>query len=371
MTPDDLDILHAALIACPGFETVPRDALEPMRQKGLAHDHVIIGDTGALLRVPRQSQFALTARENLEYQLAGFARCAAGGHAPRPRGVIEPGEALPMGAVIVDYIAGRPARLPGDLPALAECLASIHILPLPDPKDRPPLADHADPVAGALAFIEEQAPFLEAGCADRDARRIIEEEVTWARRFAAESAGRPQPVTLVATDTHPGNYVVRADGRAFIVDLEKALYGAAAIDLAHCTLYTSTTWDVDSGVEIAPADVAGFYRHYLGVIPPSLAHGLQPWLMPLRRMTWLRSTTWSAMWRVQSRKQRVEAKHAAAATDDWSAENRDRALIAHVEDRTRDYLNAETVENIRTEWRSPGGLATSLGSPISSRRLLT
>lgn len=363
MTPLDLDNLHTALIARPGFETVPRDALEPMKQKGLAHDHVIIGDTGALLRVPRQSQFALAARENLEYQLAGFARCSAGGHAPRAHGSIPPSEALPMGAVIVDYIAGRPARLPDDLPALAECLASIHILPVPAPETRPPLADHADPVAGALTFIDEQAGYLEEGCEDREARRMIEEEVEWARRFAAKSVGKPQPVTLVVTDTHPGNYVLRVDGRAFIVDLEKALYGSPAIDLAHATLYTSTTWDVDSGVEIAPADVADFYRHYLGAIPPALARQLEPWLMPLRRMTWLRSTTWSAKWRVESRKQRLEAKHAAAATEDWSAENRDAALIAHVEDRTSDYLSAATVENIRAEWRDPEGLATMLEKP--------
>jgi thiamine kinase-like enzyme len=186
---------------------------------------------------------------------------------------------------------------------------------------------------------------------------MIGEEVEWARRFAGESLGKPQPVTLVATDTHPGNYVLRADGRAFIVDLEKALYGAPAIDLAHCTLYTSTTWDVESGVEISPADVAGFYSHYLGAVPADLADRLAPWLMPLRRMTWLRSTTWSAKWRVQSRKERVEAKHAAPATEDWSAENRDAALIAHVEGRTRDYLSAEVVERIRAEWRTPGGLA--------------
>ena len=189
---------------------------------------------------------------------------------------------------------------------------------------------------------------------------MIGEEIEWARRFAEESAGKPQPVTLVATDTHPGNYVVRDDGRAFIVDLEKALYGAPGIDLAHCTLYTSTTWDLEAGVEVAPADVADFYRYYLGSLPPALALELEPWLMPLRRLTWLRSTTWSAKWRVQSRKERVEAKHAAPATEDWSAENRDAALIAHVEGRTRAYLSAEIVERIRAEWQAPGGLATMI-----------
>jgi hypothetical protein len=82
--------------------------------------------------------------------------------------------------------------------------------------------------------------------------------------------------------------------------------------------------------------------------------------MPLRRMTWLRSTTWSAKWRVESRKQRIEAKHAAEATEDWSAENRDAALIAHVEDRTRDYLSAATAERIRAEWHDPGGLGAMI-----------
>lgn len=360
MTPEDLDILHASLIKCPGFEAVPRDALEPMAQKGLAHDHVVIRGTGALLRIPRQSQFALPARENLAYQIAGFERCSAGRHAPSFHGAIEPSDALPMGAVIVDYIEGHPARLPAELPALAECLASIHTLPVPDPEGRPPLADHRDPVAGTLKFITEQASYLEEACEDKDARRMIEEEISWARRFAEKSAGTPQPVTLVATDTHPGNYVVREDGRAFIVDLEKALYGAPAIDLAHCTLYTSTTWDLEAGVEIATADVADFYRYYLGHISPLLEYELESWLMPLRRLTWLRSTTWSAKWRVQSRKQRLDAKHEAGATEDWSAENRDEALIRHVEGRTRAYLSAETVERIRSEWLSPGGLATMI-----------
>jgi len=360
LTVDDLDALHAALIARPGFERVPRDALEPMPEKGLAHDHIVIRGTGALLRVPRQSQFGLPARHNLEYQLASFARGAAGGHAPRLHGAIQPSEAVPMGAVIVDHIGGRPAQLPGDLPAIAHCLASIHVLPLPGPSHRHPLAWHGDPVAGTLEFIEHQAPFLEGATDDTGARRMIEEEIEWARGFAADSAVKDQPVTLVATDTHPGNYVIDDSGHAFIVDLEKALYGSPAIDLAHATLYTSTTWDVDAGVEIATADVAGFYGDYLATIPPALADTLGPWLMPLRRLTWLRSTTWSAKWRVESRKKKVAGKHEATATEDWSAENRDAALIAHVEARTRDYLSAATVERIRAEWREPGGLASML-----------
>lgn len=362
MTPRDLDKIHAALIHRPGFESVPRGALRPLSQKGLAHDHVAIHGYGALLRIPRQSQFALSAQRNLEYQTAGFTRTAASSHAPRIHGAIPPTEDMPMGAVIVDHIEGEPAKLPRDLPALAECLASIHRLPVPGPGHRAPLADHRDPVAGTLNFVEDQAAYLKAGAEDEDARRMIEEEIDWARAFAEASKGRPQPVTLVATDTHPGNYVVQPDGRAVIVDIEKSLYGSPAIDLAHCTLYTSTTWDIESGVDVAAADVADFYRHYLGSVPAALERDLVPWLMPLRRLTWLRSTTWSAKWRVESRKRRRAGKHESASTEDWSAENRDAELVAHVEARTRDFLSAPTVERIRAEWREPGGLGSILAT---------
>ena len=355
MTPQDLDKLHEALITRPGFETVPRGALAPMVQKGLVHDHIAIEGTGALLRVPRLSQFGLPAAENLEYQLAGFARCAAGGHAPRLHGACPPSADLPMGAIIADHIEGRPVSLPDDLPAIAECLASIHRLPLPGPGHRAPLAWHGDPVAGTLEFITQQAKYLEDATDDAEARRMIEEEIAWAKTFAKESAGKEQPVTLVATDTHPGNYVIRDDGTAIIVDLEKALYGSPAVDLAHATLYTSTTWDVESGVEVAPAEVAGFYAAYLGTVPPELAGALQPWLMPLRRLTWLRTTTWAAKWRVESKKRK-----AASSTTDWSTENSDPALIAHVEARTSDFLSAGTVERIRAEWLEPGGLAAMM-----------
>jgi hypothetical protein len=360
---DDLDALCAALnrtelLAVPN--RVKRDDLRPLPEKGLAHDHLRVVGTGCLLRVPRQSQFALAAVENLTYQAACFERASQGTHAPRLHGVLPPSRELPMGALVVDEIEGRAVQLPGDLPAIAECLASIHSLKVPPPNERPPLADHSDPIAGTLVFIEEQARYLEDATDDLDAVALIREELGWARRFAIENADQVQPTTLVASDTHPGNYIVDQSGRAYIVDLEKALYGSPAIDLAHCSLYTSTTWDIAASYVIAPAEVTAFYRDYLSHIEPDLAQALRPWLMPLRRLTWLRSTTWSAKWRVESRKTAVADKDAAANTEDWSADNRDARLVAHVEARTRDFLSAPTVQRIRAEWLTGSDLAAAL-----------
>jgi aminoglycoside phosphotransferase (APT) family kinase protein len=351
----DLSALHRALLELPAFARVGSDDLVPMAVKGLAHDHVAIRGSGALLRVPKQSQFALSAADNLAYQAACFERVSVSGHGPRLHGVIEPRPSVPMGALVVDHIHGRPPRLPEDLQAFAEAMAKVHSLPLPAPAARPPLADHQDPVGGALKEIEAQASFLDAAGLSPGARTQIDDELAWARTFGRTTeAGPAQPVTLVLTDTHPGNFLIQADGRAVIVDLEKALYGSPGTDLAHATVYSSTTWDLDCHAVLRVEEVARFYRCYLEIAQRDLARRLRPWLLPMRRLLFLRAITWCAMWRVKQAGARLEAKHAAESTEDWSAEASDPALIAHVAGRVDDYLSEATLKHMRAEWlRSP------------------
>ncbi len=353
----NFEALAAALGREPGFGGIKASALKPMPVKGLAHDHVevegfTLGGQRVLLRVPKQSQFALSAEDNLAYQAACFARVSQSGHGPSLHAILPPSAEVPMGALLVDYIEGRPPRLPEDLPALAVAMARVHCLALPPATARAPLADHRDPVGGAMAEIEAQARFIKAAGLDPAARREIAEELTWAREYQ----GAPkvaQPVTLVLTDTHPGNFLIEASGRAVIVDLEKALYGSPGIDLAHATVYSSTTWDPDTYAELSLAEVADFYRCYLQHLEPELGAALRPWLVPMRRLLFLRAITWCVKWSVLSGRARTEAKHEAQSTEDWSAENSDPALIAHVAGRVADYLAPATLVRMRSEWLGP------------------
>ncbi len=365
----DLAALGTALADLSPEATPPegwRDApLLPLRVTGLAHDHVALGELPLLLRVPRQSQFALSAETNLAYQAACFRRVAASGHGPRLYGVIAPRSEIPMGALLVERIFGRPPRLPGDLAALAEAMASVHALPLPPAPGRPPLEDHLDPVAGALAEIKRQSAFLDQAEVAPDTQAQLDEELAWARSFAAETSRTPQPRSLVLTDTHPGNFLIEPGGRAVIVDLEKALYGSPGTDLAHATVYSSTTWDVATRAELSQVEVAAFYRHYLDTLAATAgveaAHALRPWLIPTRRLLALRALTWCAKWRVLYRRGRPADR--ANGTEDWSAENSDPALIAHVADRVDLYLSPEVVRRMRAEWL-PAGDRTALETLI-------
>jgi len=358
----DLAALAAALKGFPDFAGITAEALEPLNFKGLAHDHLAIAGHPMLLRVPKQSQFALAAADNLAYQAACFERVAVSGHGPRLFGAIPPSPEIPMGALLVERIHGRPPRLPDDLPAFAEAMARVHALAVPPADERPPLADHRDPVGEALAEIERQAAFLEEAGLAPAAEREIRDELAWATVFAREVAasGREQPIALVLTDTHPGNFLIDGDGRAIIVDLEKALYGSPGTDLAHATVYSSTTWDPDSTAELTVAEVAHFYRRYREVLAETagdaLAAALSPWLIPMRRLLFLRAITWCVKWSVLHRRAGLAEKHDAASTEDWSAENSDPATISHVAGRVADYLSPATLRRMRSEWQAEPSL---------------
>ncbi|WP_119166868.1 phosphotransferase family protein [Algihabitans albus] len=360
----DNEVLRTALAeACPELT----GELRPLVDSGLAHDHYRIEDSPWLLRVPKQSQRGYAAADNLAYQAACFERVSASGHGPKLRVSLPPGRGLPMGALVVEYIEGRPPRLPQDLPALAEAMAAVHALPLPSAAQRPPLEDHLDPVAGALEEIETQARYLDGPEVSPETRSQLREELDWARAYAADVDGPPQPRSLVLTDTHPGNFLIRAktgteasprarmdgarNGRAVIVDLEKALYGAPAIDLAHATVYSSTTWDVATSAVLSLREIADFYRRYLDAIGSTRSAIIAPTLLPLRRLLLLRALTWCALWRVEHRAEISEGVEAG-----WAAARSNPTLIAHVEDRTRHYLDPAVVRRLRGEWLDSPGL---------------
>lgn len=311
--------LAAAGLGPPGLAA---GDLHPLAPAGVAHDHVAIAGSGLLLRLPRLSQTGRGAADNLAYQAACFARAAPSGATPRLHGVLQPSAALPMGALpmgalLVDAIAGRPVRLPEDLPAIAACLAAIH--GLPPPLEPAPLPVQADPVAATLAVIAEQAAWLDRAGLDPRAAAAIADEIAAAR--TARWPAAPPARTLVVADSHPGNYVVDAVGKAWFVDLEKAAYGTPAIDVAHVTLPTSTGWDSRVTGTLAPADIAGFEAAWLAALPRPVADAARPWLAPLRRLVWLRTVTWFARWRARS----------GSAGDPWRAADLPAGLRAHLE----------------------------------------
>lgn len=318
--------------------------MQPMADIGLAHQHVWLsrGEIDWVARLPKQSQMGLDARANLAYQAACFERASQGGHAPALHDLLPPDSDLPRGGLLVSAIRGRPARLPEDLPAIAEALASFHLLELPPLAERAPLLSPGDPWRAMRDEVADQAGFLDsAGLAATARQRIDSELASLPNRLPAGPAGEAR---LISFDAHPGNFLVTESGRAVLVDLEKCRYGLPGFDLAHASLYTSTTWDLQSHAQLTPEEVLAFYRHWTRKM--GFDHQ-GPTLLACRRAMWLWSLTWCAKWRASHRLER----DASARGEDWSAELSDAALVAHVRDRVDHYLDPATIEHVQEELR--------------------
>jgi len=335
-------------IAC--YADVSLDALHVLPTTGLAHDHIVVEGTDWLLRVPRQSQMQLDAAHNLNYQATCFERMSASGHTPACHAQIEPCADIPMGALLVDYIKGHPLQPPKDMHLVAQTLAAIHALPLIPTDQRAPLIDQKDPMSATLEEVLGQAQFIPKANLSSETVKLINREIKAAKDSIANLP--VSPVTLVSFDAHPGNFIVNKDNRAYLVDLEKGRYSGAGFDLAHASLYTSTTWDVASYSELSPDEIKAFYAAWMQAMPQSLAEKWQPFLMPMRRLMWLWSITWCAKWSVESNQDLKLSKHKASDTEDWSAENTDDDLIAHVRGRVEQYLKPEIIERVCADWYS-------------------
>lgn len=317
-------------------------ALHPMADTGLAHTHVWLErDTiDWVARLPKQSQMGLAASTNLDYQATCFTRASESGHTPALHALLPPSAELPRGGLLVSAVHGRPARLPEDLPAIAEALAALHGLEVPAEPDRPPLLAPADPWRAMREEVERQAVWLADADLSSEVLRTIQGELA-----ALPERLPPGPGTaprLISFDAHPGNFLVTDSGRAVLVDLEKCRYGLPGFDLAHATLYTSTTWDLHSRAVLTLEEVAAFYRQWrstAGLAGDTLS------LLACRRAMWLWSLTWCAKWRAQHRRER----DAAAGGEDWSAELSDDALVAHVRERVDHYLSPEVIARVKHE----------------------
>jgi aminoglycoside phosphotransferase len=316
---------------------------QALPRTGTAHGHVRLTD-GRLARVAYAHDNDPTAAGRLHVQAEAFRHVQPAARTPRLHEVIEPRAELPGGALIVDFIEGRSPQLPQELELMADTLAKIHALPLP--KAGSPLPRQSNPFLETLETIERAAVrFLDKAVPDPGSRAEIAEELRAMRALAPALDRQAQPLTMALADTHPGNFVVDEEGIARFVDLEKVHVGSAAIDLAHATLPTSTLWHQSDAKALSRDEVRGFYDAYLGRVGRDAAEAQRPWLLPMRRLTWLRTTLFMARWRVQTRSPRDPSD-----PTQWSDAGLAPEMRVQYDARIDEAFDREVIRSIRSEW---------------------
>jgi aminoglycoside phosphotransferase len=310
---------------------------------GTAHGHIRLAD-GRLARVAYAHDNDPTAAARLHVQAEAFRHLQPAARTPRLHEVIEPRTGLPGGALIVDFIEGRPPHLPRELELMADTLAKIHALPLP--KAGSLLPRQSNPFLETLEAIEHAAMrFLEKAVPDPGSRAEIADELRAMRAMALGLGRQAQPLTMALADTHPGNFVVDGAGIAWFVDLEKVHVGSAAIDLAHATLPTSTLWHLSNAKALSRGEVRGFYDAYLARVGKKAAEAQRPWLVPMRRLTWLRTTLFMARWRVQTRSPRDPSD-----PTQWSDAGLEPEMRVQYDARIDKAFDRDLIRSIRAEW---------------------
>lgn len=320
--------------------------LELLEDQGLAHAHVRLEGSGLLARIPKLSQVGLAPAEHLEHEAACFRRTMPSGATPRLHQVLPVSAELPFGALLVDEIDGEIPVLPAGLAPVIVALAAIHQLPLPAVDQRAPLPSLDDPLQAMIEELRTQAEFLQQldlSLLSGSTHELILSEL---ERFEACCSRTDRPlIKLITFDAHPGNFLLTqhpaAEAFACMVDLEKSRYSYPGFDLAHATLYTSTTWDSRSSQALQTEETAAAYllwAEVMGFQDEQLANELS-WLGPLRRGMWLWSVTWCAKWLATSAQQEA----------DWSSQKNADALNIHVEERARHYLSQPIVSRISKE----------------------
>lgn len=316
---------------------------ETLPATGTAHGHARLAG-GSLARIAYAHDGDPAAAARLATQAEAFRHLAPAGRTPTLRDIVEPQPGLPGGALIVDFVEGRAPRLPDELPALADTLARLHALPLPAARSL--ILRQKNPFLETLEAVELNAMrFLDRAVPDSGARAEIAEELRLMRGMALAFAQSKQPLSVALADTHPGNFIVDAAGLAWFVDLEKVHVGSPAIDLAHATLATSTLWHPDIGKLLSHDEVQRFYDLYLGKVGKKRAAGLQPWLLPMRRLTWLRTTLFMARWRVQTRSPRDVSDPAQ-----WSDAGLEVRMKAHIDATIERCFRRDFIRQVRAEW---------------------
>lgn len=316
---------------------------ETLPATGTAHGHVRLAN-GSLARIAYAHDGDPAAAGRLATQAEAFRHLAPAGRTPKLHDIVEPQPGLPGGALIVDFVEGRAPRLPDDLPALADTLVRLHSLPLPAassliPRQKNPFLETLETVElNAMRFLDKAVP-------DSGARAEIAEELRLMRGIALAFAQRKQPLSVALADTHPGNFIIDATGLAWFVDLEKVHVGSPAIDLAHATLATSTLWHPDIGKLLSRDEVQGFYDLYLDKVGKKRAAELQPWLLPMRRLTWLRTTLFMARWRVQTRSPRDRSD-----PGQWSDAGLEPRMKAHIDAAIDRCFDRDFIRAVRAEW---------------------
>lgn len=283
------------------FDHVTDDDLQVMNSRGLAHDHVRIAGTDWMLRIPRGNQLGMDDVDYLEAQQKIYDAMAVSGVTPRALGIVAPDENLPHGAIVVQYIEGCHIRRINDMKAVAKSLGRLHKTTSgTQGRNDLPVADA--PLASQTFLLREIfKDSFNSAAAGKDVRSILRAERDHVLGRVDDMGKEDLALSIIGGDSHPGNYLIDKDGKAWLVDLEFAQYDVPLVDLADAAL--PITAKLDPGIHITPDfnSRRTFYHGWSMIVGKDIAEPLRAHVGTAERAVRLRTLAWLMNWETRGR----------------------------------------------------------------------
>ncbi len=215
---------------------------------------VASGNGRSVLRINHGSQLGL-GDDQIAYEFTVLTALADSGVTPKPLACHPRPDPLGGGALLMEFIPGRPLDYRHDLEKAARIFARVHTVPVPDS-----LIIQADPVT---AIADESFGLLHR-FADHPLKKEQAQILSYCNTVQALAAEtRPlfatEPLCLVNTEVNSGNFLISPD-RACLVDWEKAVVSCRYQDLGHFMVPTTTLWKTD--LLLTPTDKKTFLQTY-------------------------------------------------------------------------------------------------------------
>lgn len=243
-----------------------------------------------LLRVNCGSQMHLD--NQIEYEAAALEYLKFSGRTPEVYYVDGSKEFLDHGILVEDYLKGRVLDYKRDLKKAARILADIHSTKIPAENH---LIKPDNPLQAILEECEDMfSVYMASDLGDTEKKVQIRRMLDKGFESLKNTNLKDGYQCLINTELNSTNFLIDGDGKDYLIDWEKPVYGDPAQDIAHFLAPTTTFWKTD--VILSSEEVEEFIGEYIEAVKGRFpVEGLRDRVYTYIPITCLRGITWCAM----------------------------------------------------------------------------
>ncbi len=243
-----------------------------------------------LLRINMGSQMHL--ENQIEYEYHALKQLEASERTPKVYFVDGSKTDIPYGIMVMEYLPGQVMDYEKDMRTGAEILADIHATPI-DAKGS--LIHSANPCKEILEECNQMFRiFEESELADAHKKKQIRAMLDLCQEKTKHMADYDGYKCCINTELNSTNFLINQEGKSYLIDWEKPLYGDPGQDLGHYLAPTTTFWKTDVILTQEETDV--ILDYYIECVNGRFdVAGLKERVGIFIPVTCMRGITWCAM----------------------------------------------------------------------------